>query len=65
MKKITIPTLSLRELLKHTPSALFRAARYRGGAGVHADQKGRYTKRDRAKNRHEERLATVRRDEAE
>jgi hypothetical protein len=48
------------ELLKHTPSALVRAARYRSGAGVHADSPGRYGKRDRASNRREERLAALR-----
>ncbi|MGC4044139.1 MAG: hypothetical protein QM758_10100 [Armatimonas sp.] len=45
------------EILQSTPSALFRSARTRSGAGVHADQGGRYGKRERAKNRAEERTA--------
>ncbi len=57
MNKKTIAVRSQVELLKHTPSALFRAALYRSGAGVHADNLGRYSKRDRAKNRKEERVA--------
>lgn len=65
MKIKTVPLPSQRELLKHTPSALFRAAYYRSGAGIHADQRGRYTKRDRAKNRREEQLAVSRRGEYE
>lgn len=65
MKLKPIPPPSQLELLKHTPSALFRAARYRSGAGVHADQRGRYSKRDRAKNRREAQLAVSRRTEYE
>jgi hypothetical protein len=47
------------ELLRTTPSKLFAAARTRSGAGVHADQGGRYNKRQRAKNRAEERAALL------
>jgi hypothetical protein len=60
MKKTAVRLRSQVELLKHTPSALFRSARYRSGAGVHADSPGRYGKRDRASNRREERLAALR-----
>jgi hypothetical protein len=62
MKPITVTVRSQAEMLKHTPSPLFRAAHYRSGAGVHADQKGRYGKRNRAKNRQEERQARLHRD---
>lgn len=65
MKPVTIPVRSQIEILKHMPSPLFRAANYRSGAGVHADQKGRYTKRNRAKNRQEERRAMLHRGDAE
>jgi hypothetical protein len=47
------------ELLKATPSKLFAAARTRSGAGVHADQGGRYGKRQRRENRTEERDALL------
>lgn len=47
------------EILHSLPSALFRSARTRSGAGVHADQGGRYSKRERAKNRAEERAALL------
>lgn len=47
------------EALKHLPSALFTAALYRSGAGAHADQRGRYNKRDRAQNRADERRARL------
>ena len=40
---------------RRQPSLLVRAALYRSGAGVHADQEGRYGKRERARNRAEER----------
>jgi len=63
MKTITVPVRSQAELLKQTPSALFRSALYRSGAGTHADQKGRYSKRDRARNRQEEQAARFRRDD--
>ncbi len=65
MKPLTIPIRSQVEILKHTPSPLFRAAYYRTGAGVHADQKGRYTKRNRAKNRQEERHVRLQRDDSD
>lgn len=65
MKRMTIPARSQAEILKHMPSPLFRAAHYRSGAGVHADQKGRYTKRNRAKNRQEERYAMLHRGDTE
>ena len=65
MKTTTITLRSQVELLKSTPSALFRAARFRSGAGVHADNEGRYTKRDRAKNRQEERRARLQRNDSE
>jgi len=61
---ITIRIRSAEELRKATPSALFRSALYRTGAGVHADSPGRYSKRDRAKNRADERRALLRRDDA-
>ncbi len=47
------------ELLKSTPSKLFAAARMRSGAGVHADQNGRYSKRQRRASRTEERDALL------
>lgn len=56
-KVITIKVRSQAELRKQTPSALFRTALYRGGAGVHADNDGRYSKRNRARNRQDERQA--------
>lgn len=65
MKTRKIQPISQVELLKHTPSALFRAAYYRSGAGIHADQPGRYSKRDRAKNRREAQLSILRRDDYE
>ena len=46
-------------ILKRTPSKLFAAALTRSGAGVHADQDGRYGKRNRAKVRAEEREARL------
>ena len=65
MKPMTIQSRSQVEILKHMPSPLFRAANYRSGSGVHADQKGRYGKRNRAKNRQEERRALLHRGERE
>lgn len=65
MKPITVQTRSQLEILKHLPSPLFRAANYRSGAGVHADQKGRYGKRNRAKNRQDERRTLLNRGETE
>jgi hypothetical protein len=62
MKTKTTAVRTQLEILKQTPSALFRSARYRSGAGVHADENGRYSKRDRAKNRKDERLALLNRD---
>ena len=46
-------------ILKRTPSKLFAAALTRSGAGVHADQAGRYGKRNRSKLRAEEREARL------
>ena len=62
---ITIRTRSAAELRKHTPSALFRAAHYRSGAGVHADGADRYDKRRRARNRADERRALLNRGDGE
>ena len=57
-RKSNIPfKASQVEILKRLPSKLFAAASVRSGAGVHADQSGRYGKRDRAKVRAEERRA--------
>ena len=50
-------TTKQSEALKHMPSPLFRAVRYRSGAGIHSDQPGRYGKRERAQNRADERRA--------
>lgn len=47
------------EALKRLPSALFTAALYRSGSGTHADQEGRYSKRQRAQHRADERLAKL------
>jgi hypothetical protein len=47
------------EALKRLPSPLFTAALYRSGAGAHADQNGRYSKRQRSQNRAEERRARL------
>lgn len=52
-------TTKQSEALKHLPSALFRAALYRSGAGAHADQRGRYGKRERARHRADERQARL------
>ncbi len=51
---ITIDRTAIRRRL---PSALVKAALYRSGAGVHADQPGRYGKRERARVRADERRA--------
>ena len=56
-KTIKIAVRTQTELRKQTPSALFRAALYRSGAGIHADNDGRYSKRNRAQNRRDERRA--------
>jgi hypothetical protein len=45
--------------LKRLPSPLFTAALYRSGAGAHADQKGRYSKRERSQHRADERRARL------
>ena len=45
--------------LKRTPSKLFAAVIVRSGAGVHADQSGRYGKRERASLRADERRARL------
>jgi hypothetical protein len=47
------------EVLKTMPSKLFAAACTRSGVGVHADQGGRYGKRQRRENRTEERDALL------
>lgn len=47
------------EALKRLPSALFTAALYRSGAGEHNDQRGRYSKRERARHRADERQARL------
>ncbi|WP_309710243.1 hypothetical protein [Armatimonas sp.] len=47
------------EALKRLPSALFTAALYRSGSGTHADQEGRYSKRERARHRADERRAKL------
>jgi hypothetical protein len=46
------------EALKRLPSALFTAALYRSGAGEHTDQRGRYSKRERARHHADERRAS-------
>ncbi|MBB6049210.1 hypothetical protein [Armatimonas rosea] len=60
MKRIPVtqPTKQLKAL-KHLPSALFTSALYRSGAGAHADQRGRYSKRERASHRADERRARL------
>jgi hypothetical protein len=66
--KTTIKVKAVRsqqELRKHTPSPLFRAALYRSGAGIHAEDLGRYTKRDRAKHRQDERRACLNHNDAD
>jgi hypothetical protein len=55
---VTQPTKQL-EALKRLPSALFTAALYRSGAGAHTDQGGRYSKRERASHRADERRAKL------
>lgn len=47
------------EALKHLPSPLFTAALYRSGAGAHTDQPSRYSKRERASHRADERHARL------
>lgn len=60
MKRTAVkpPTKQLAAL-KRLPSALFTSALYRSGAGAHADQGGRYSKRERAQNRADERRARL------
>ena len=53
------PTSKQLEALKRLPSALFTAALYRSGAGAHANQRGCYSKRERASHRADERRATL------
>ncbi len=53
----TTKTTKQVEALKRLPSALFTAALYRSGAGEHSDQQSRYSKRERAKHRADERRA--------
>lgn len=47
------------EALKRLPSPLFTAALYRSGAGAHTDQPSRYSKRERASHRADERRARL------
>jgi hypothetical protein len=53
--RVTEQATDLAAVLKRTPSPLFLAARTRSGAGVHRNQKGRYSRRERAISRQEER----------
>ena len=60
MKRRTKSTnTSQAAILKRTPSKLFAAALARSGAGIHADQGGRYGRRERSKLRAEERDARL------
>lgn len=60
MKRTPTPKSTKQvEALKRLPSALFTAALYRSGAGTHADQHGRYSKRERSQNRADERRARL------
>lgn len=56
---VRIPARTQVEIMHSTPSDVFLSAQWRGGAGIHQDQRGRYNKRDRAKNKHEERRALM------
>lgn len=58
-RNVKSPETSQAAILKRTPSKLFAAALTRSGAGVHADQRGRYGKRNRAQVRAEERNARL------
>jgi hypothetical protein len=57
MKKPITITIDREAIRRRLPSALMKSALYRSGAGTHADQGGRYGKRERARHKAEERRA--------
>lgn len=63
MKKPITISIDREAIRRRMPSELMKSALYRSGAGIHADQGGRYGKRERVRHKAEERR--VRRGEYE